>query len=176
MTTATRITIKEAGLPDIEPLYSLIRSIYESTDMMCEQFTDKYPNLTDLAAEFDDLLSTRGSLFLVAEDSNALHGYLTIKQLKQQKLQHTAYLNMGVAQQSRGKSVGRHLLRHALAVLTAKKHIEILYLNVREDNNAAVNLYEAFGFETIARLERDTKVGDQYYTGLLMRSFIPAIS
>lgn len=56
MTTATRITIKEAGLPDIEPLYSLIRSIYESTDMMCEQFTDKYPNLTDLAAEFDDLL------------------------------------------------------------------------------------------------------------------------
>ncbi len=171
MTIFTETIVRAANHSDLQALYLVIRSIYESTEMMCEQFIEKYPGLEELEAEFDDLLSTNGSLFLLSEDSSGLNGYITVKPLKQSKLTHTAYINMGVAARTRGRSVGRLLLSEALNAIAKKKVVEILYLTVREDNNAAVRLYESFNFETIARLERDTKIGDEYFTGLLMRLF-----
>jgi hypothetical protein len=55
--------------------------------------------------------------------------------------------------------------------LRLKKTIEIVYLMVRADNFAAVKLYQQNGFETIATLEKDTKIGSQYFDGILMRKF-----
>ena len=40
------------------------------------------------------------------------------------------------------------------------------------DNIAAIRLYERCGFEKLARLERDTQIGDKYYDTVLMRRFI----
>jgi len=42
---------------------------------------------------------------------------------------------------------------------------------VRADNFAAVKLYQQKGFETLATLEKDTKIGTQYFDGILMRKF-----
>ena len=60
----------------------------------------------------------------------------------------------------------------ALEKLRAEGIIEILYLTVRADNIAAIRLYERCGFEKLARLERDTQIGDKYYDAVLMRRFI----
>ena len=42
---------------------------------------------------------------------------------------------------------------------------------VRADNFAAVKLYQQKGFETLATLEKDTKIGNQYFDGILMCKF-----
>jgi len=55
--------------------------------------------------------------------------------------------------------------------LRLKKNIEIVYQMVRADNFAAVKLYQQKGFETIATLEKDTKIGSQYFDGILMRKY-----
>lgn len=170
--TLTETTIRPALSTDLESLYSLIGSIYESTEIMCEEFLEKYPNLETLERDYIEIASSDGSVFLVAEDAFGPTGYVTVKPCPQSKLSHTAYLNMGVADRARGRSIGRKLLAAALNAVSTQRVIEILYLNVREDNVAAVRLYESLSFETIARLERDTKIGDQYFTGLLMRRFI----
>ena len=42
---------------------------------------------------------------------------------------------------------------------------------VRADNFPAIKLYQQKGFETLAALEKDTKIGSQYFDGILMRKF-----
>ena len=43
---------------------------------------------------------------------------------------------------------------------------------VRSDNEAAIRLYRHAGFEQLAVLDRDTKIGDSYRDGILMRKFV----
>lgn len=157
---------------DTASVYQLMDEIYCSTEMMCEKLSEKYPNHESLRADLEEYQSSAGSFFLLAEDGAAKLGYICVKTLKQSKLAHTAYLNMGIASQARGKKLGRTLLTAALDRIKQDGVVEILYLNVRQDNVSAVRLYESFGFETIAVLDRDTKYDGQYFTGLLMRLFI----
>lgn len=152
--------------------YNLIRDIYASTDMMCQPFSDKYANVASFESEINEYMSAPGAAFLIAELPVGLVGYITVKPAAAAKLAHTAYLNMGVSEGARGKSVGRSLLSAAISRIEADKLVEILYLNVRADNVSAVRLYESANFETIAVLDRDTKFDGKYYDGLLMRRFI----
>jgi ribosomal protein S18 acetylase RimI-like enzyme len=43
---------------------------------------------------------------------------------------------------------------------------------VRSDNDPAIRLYRNAGFEQLAVLDRDTKIGDSYRDGILMRKFV----
>jgi len=47
---------------------------------------------------------------------------------------------------------------------------------VRADNFATVKLYQQKGFETLAKLEKDTKIGNQYFDGILMRKFASSLN
>jgi len=47
-------------------------------------------------------------------------------------------------------------------------NLEILSLRVRADNRAAMRLYQKAGFSQQALLSPDTKVGADYFDGILM--------
>ena len=64
------------------------------------------------------------------------------------------------------------MLQAALDRVAAEPAIEIVYLMVRSDNEAAIRLYRHAGFEQLAVLDRDTKIGDSYRDGILMRKFV----
>ena len=79
---------------------------------------------------------------------------------------------MGVAKAGRGQGLGEMLLTAGLAQATASPVLEIVYLMVRTDNIPAIALYRKMGFETLAILERDTKIDAAYFDGMLMRRFV----
>ena len=155
-----------------EAARDLIKSVYDSTDAFAADFEQEYPSLTALSARLDEIRTRPGSLFLVARDGDELLGYLFIVPRLASKLRHTADLNMGVRQVTRGRGVGSTLVSAALSQLRNKGIIEIVYLMVRADNRPAIRLYEAQGWEELARLTRDTKIGAHYYDGILMRLWI----
>ncbi len=175
-TRTGRLHIRPITIADSHATYDLIKDIYASTEMMCQLFSDKYPNVVDLENEIEDFQNSPGSFFLLAENDTGPVAYITVRTQGSAKLSHTAYLHMGVSGNARGNSVGRKILKEAIDRIESDRIIEILYLNVRADNVAAVHLYESAGFETIAVLNRDTKFEGKYYDGLLMRRFMsPAI-
>ena len=47
---------------------------------------------------------------------------------------------------------------------------------VRADNFATVKLYQQKDFEPIATLEKYTKIGSQYFDGILMRKFASSLN
>jgi ribosomal protein S18 acetylase RimI-like enzyme len=152
--------------------FDLIKSVYESTDAFAADFEQEYSSLPALSGRLDEIRHRPGSLFLVARDEDELLGYLFIVPRLASKIRHTADLNMGVCEVARGRGVGSTLLRVAVSRLRNEGIIEIVYLMVRADNCPAIRLYEAQGFEELARLTRDTKIGARYHDGILMRLWI----
>ena len=138
---------------------------------MSETFAEKFASFDAFES---DVAARKGGagIALVAASDDELLAYATITPRRPSRLRHTAELNMGVATKARGQGLGEMVVRAALERALASPTIEIVYLTVRSDNAAALRLYHKVGFETLARLERDTKVGDQYFDGVLMRRWM----
>lgn len=99
-----------------------------------------------------------------------------------------ADITMGLAPTARGRGLGTQMLQLTLDRIRAENQaikmakdlgssagqgIEILYLMVREDNQAAIALYHRLGFAQVAVLHKDTKINDGlYYDGIMMRLFV----
>ncbi|MGC9445332.1 MAG: GNAT family N-acetyltransferase [Candidatus Methanospirareceae archaeon] len=164
--------IKDFNCFAVAELYALYRDVYASSEGMSETLEDKYPCLDDFTADVVALERLPGAIALAVEIAGRPVAYLIIRPRRQARLRHTADLNMGVAQAVRGQGLGRLILQAALERASASAELEILYLMVRADNEPAIRLYKKMGFEEVAILSRDTKIGDAYFDGLLMRTFV----
>jgi ribosomal protein S18 acetylase RimI-like enzyme len=157
-----------------DDLYALFADVYSSSETMSEILADKYPDIQSLERDVAALESLPGAVALAAEIDRKLSAYAVVRPRKQARLRHTADLAMGVARHARGRGLGEIVLRAALEKVRAASVIEIVYLMVRSDNTAAIRLYEKTGFETLAVLDRDTRIGDTYFDGTLMRKHMRA--
>ena len=155
-----------------EAVFDLIQSVYHSTDWFVADFEQEYPTLGALSERFRQIRTRPGRLFLVARSGHDLSGYLTIVPRVARKLRHTADLNMGVRQETRGLGLGGELLGAALERMQNDRIIEIVYLMVRADNARALQLYKKHGFRVLATFDRDIKIGSRYHDGVLMRKHI----
>lgn len=167
-----QIIIKDFNDFEVGELYAIMRHIYLTSGFMSDNFDEKFPSIGFFKSYFSNLLKRNGSFILVAIFDDKPVGYIVLETNAASRLQHTAWLNMGVVDSFRGKGIGQQLLDAALRKALAGKIIEIVYLMVRSDHYGAVRLYEKSGFDRLAILERDTKIGDEYYDGILMRKFI----
>jgi ribosomal protein S18 acetylase RimI-like enzyme len=157
---------------DIYDLYDLLKNIYSASGTMSESFDEKFPHEAACRNYFQELSSLPGAIAVFAEAEGQLAGFLTIRPRHQANIRHTAELNMGVHSGFRGRGIGKYLMQEALMKAENTATIEIIYLMVREDNIPAIRLYTHFGFEKLAILEKDTKIEDIYYNGILMRRFV----
>ena len=103
---------------------------------------------------FQHELSSPHSFPLVAVAEGAVGGYVCLMSL----FEEAQILDVVVAPELRGWGIARLLLEHAVAI-AREKHAEIMTLEVRVSNRAAIALYERFGF---AR----TGIRPKYYDGV----------
>ena len=171
-TPSVEIVAGTPEYPRLPELHALIADVYATSDTMSESFAERYPDPAALASELAAISCLPGALFLVAEAAGQPCGYLSVKPRRASRLRHTADLQIGVGSTQRRHGLGRRLLAEALARLAAGGVIEIVYLMVRADHGAAIALYASAGFERLATLQRDTKVGERYFDGVLMRRFV----
>ena len=161
--------IVNAPETNLAETYKLIADIYGESTSFCDTFEQKYPSIDSYA----DFLSRDKnlSLKLFALHQGSPVGFLFLSPQKPLYLQHTAYFSMGIRLSHQGQGLGKALVQQMLQ--QRPQQTEIIYLMVREDNSSAIKLYQNFDFNTAATLEKDTKIGDHYYDGRLMRkSFI----
>ena len=150
-------------------LYALFADVYASSTAMSETLEEKYPDPHHLTDDLRTLARLPGALALAAEMDGKPLAYALLRPRKPSRLRHTAELSMGVAQAARGKGLGDFVLNALLDRSRQAGIVEIVYLMVRADNVPAVRLYERSGFESLAILAGDTKIGAQYFDGILMR-------
>ncbi|MEO8029355.1 MAG: ribosomal protein S18-alanine N-acetyltransferase [Gemmatimonadota bacterium] len=97
------------------------------------------------AQGFQEVLSARGSLGLIAQDeTDAVAGYLLARSV----LDECEILNLAVLPEARRKGIGRRILERALAEIRAGG-VTRIYLEVRPSNQPAQSLYADFGFRPL---------------------------
>ncbi|BCS53411.1 ribosomal-protein-alanine acetyltransferase [Geobacter sp. SVR] len=101
---------------------------------------DAYPNPWKLEHFIQELHSPLAIPFVAVQDQTVI-GYLCLMSL----FEEAQILNVAVARLQRGKGIARLLMD--TAIRTARERgAELLTLEVRESNRAAIALYESYGF------------------------------
>ena len=87
------------------------------------------------------------SLWLVAKDGDTVLGYVG----SQSVLDEADMMNLAVGAEHRRQGIAAALVRALCAALRTEKGAEVLTLEVRDSNEAAIRLYAALGFTEIGR-------------------------
>ena len=77
------------------------------------------------------------------------------------RMSHRAELGMTVAKANWNQGIGSMLMER-LIQYAKDNDIELIYLEVRKDNAAAIHLYEKFGFRQTGTLPAYFKIGNEY--------------
>ncbi|MDX1391180.1 MAG: GNAT family N-acetyltransferase [Rheinheimera sp.] len=115
-------------------------------------------------------LYTAGAGFynLVAQVEGQVVGQLGLQVSQNPRRRHVAELGMGVSEEFQGQGIGSALLRAALELADNWLNIRRTELTVYSSNEAAIALYERFGFEVEAELADFAFQYGNYVTALAM--------
>ena len=99
----------------------------------------------------------------------AIVGMVGFQREPRRKTLHKGIIrSMYVAEEVRGRGIGRTLLEHALTEARRQPGLEQVMLAVVSTNQAARRLYAACGFQVYGVEPRALKLGDRYYDEDLM--------
>ena len=114
---------------------------------------------------FMELLLDSPETFIVAENNNKIIGYIMCRVeygfsiLKKMSLARKGHVvSFAVLEEYRSKGIGKKLVEQSIEGMKIKKCNES-YLEVRTDNQEAINLYEGLGYSKIATLNAYYKDG-----------------
>jgi ribosomal-protein-alanine N-acetyltransferase len=130
--------IEDARLKDLDRLYAIERECFNEEAFSREQISQ--------------LLSDDNTISLVARAANGIVGFVIVMIYPDRKMLHGHILTIDVVPTQRRKGVGS-LLMSEIERIFAAKGVEASYLEVREDNEPAINLYLKLGYEIIGKLD-----------------------
>jgi RimJ/RimL family protein N-acetyltransferase len=107
----------------------------------------------------------------VAETSEGVVGRLSISRDQHPSSQHIADIGLMVAREHRRRGTGRALLEAAVE-WARSSGVSKLELHVFPHNDAAIGLYESFGFEREGYRKRHFRRGQEYVDAIVMAYFI----
>lgn len=116
-----------------------------------------------------------GTYYLVAVVGDRVVGMLGVHTFPQRpRRRHAGAIGMCVHDEWQGQGIGAALMRAGVDLADKWLNLRRLELEVYTDNEAAIRLYERFGFEREGRLRehafRDGRYVDSYVMGRLRRS------
>ncbi|MCC5852441.1 MAG: GNAT family N-acetyltransferase [Alkalimonas sp.] len=139
------VIIRHAELADASALQQIYQepSIYANTLQLPLQAQAHWEKLCQPQPGFYNF---------VAELEGQVVGQLGLQQMQNPRRRHVADLGMAVSEPYQGQGIGSSLLRAALDFADNWLAIRRMELQVYCSNEAAVALYERFGFEVEAEL------------------------
>jgi ribosomal protein S18 acetylase RimI-like enzyme len=163
------IIIREAQEADAEQLLAHVQRLLHEP----ERTSPLAPNEYTLTVEQErqvltDFARTLNALFLVAEINGMLVGELNCKGGSRQALRHAVTLGMSVHQEWRNCGIGSRLLAEAITWAEQSSIVNRIELFVYAHNQAAIHLYEKFGFEVEGRRRRAIYQDGIYLDDLIM--------
>lgn len=165
--------IREARPEDAAALIAYFRRIFAEPGINLITEVDEFsPTVESESRIIREMARASNSLFLVAESEDRLVGQLTLEGGKRRNVYHAAVLGITVANEWRGRGVGRQLMQHAIRWARAGGILTRIELHVFARNERAIHLYEECGFVLEGRRKksviRDGEFLDDLIMGLLL--------
>ena len=132
------VKIETATIQLLDKLYQIEEQCFEE-----EAFTKR---------QISYLLTDYNTIALTAKSNNDIAGFI-IAQIEMEEKEYGHIITLNVASDFRRKGVATRLI-HEIEGLLKQRGINECHLEVREDNHAALKLYQKRGYQTIGKLER----------------------
>lgn len=161
------ITIEKAGAIDAAEILEYLRQVGGETDNLTFG-AEGMPFTAQQEAEYiSGLEGSKDNIMLVAKCEGQIVGLASLSRLPR-RMSHRGDLAISVIKSHWNKGVGSELMKNIID-FGKKNAFEIIELQVRCDNDAAIHLYEKFGFERIATHSDFFKIGNKYIDFEIMR-------
>ena len=113
-----------------------------------------------------------GSIMIVAFDEGELIGTGAVSVVSgKPRFAHRREIAISVRKDYWGKGIGTGIMK-VLMDFAKKSGAEVLELEVRSDNEAAISLYKKFGFEKIGTNEKFFKINGEYFAADYMNLYL----
>ena len=132
------VKIQRASIKHLDKLYEIEIECFDK-----EAFTKQ---------QIAHLLTDHNSTSLIAELNGEISGFVIGKTHRKWRLTTGHVLTIDVSPKYRRKGIGLRLLQEIERIFK-DKGVRVCFLEVREDNTAALNLYQRFGYREVGRLE-----------------------
>lgn len=127
-----------------------------------------YPDAT-WQERLESSLLPNNNTMLFAEDDGKIVGMVGILYNKPRKIQHIANIvSFYVDPMWRGQGIGKALIQKALEELAENNVISKISIIVATPQEAAIALYQSFGFEQVGLLKNNILIDGAYYHELIM--------
>ena len=163
--------IRDANPSDAIKLAELIQQVDSTADFMLWEPGERKIQPENQQKMIERFQKTNNSTILVAEYDDQLIGYLFAIGGNASRNKNTAYLVIGIHEQSRGKGVGTQLFK-GIDQWAMRNKLHRLELTVVTKNSAGLSLYKKVGFE-IEGTKRDSlfingEYVDEYYMSKIL--------
>jgi len=132
------VTIQEASIEHLDKLYEIEMECFQK-----EAFTRR---------QIAYLLTDYNSVSLVASIEGEIVGFIVGRVYADAKKAIGRILTIDVSSKHRRKGIGLKLLQEIERIFK-NYGVEVCYLEAREDNIAALNLYRRYGYEKVGKLK-----------------------
>lgn len=164
------ITIVPAKIEDAEAIIEYMQHIVQESENLTFGSGEFIITVEAESKMIGEIVESANSTMLLAKLDGQIVGSCNISG-RVRRLSHIGDLGMSVAKKYWGQGIGSMLLEEALRISQEQLKLEVISLEVRADNHAAIHLYEKFGFQRIGTFEKLMKIKDQYFAGELMNLY-----
>ncbi|MGM0166094.1 hypothetical protein IGI39_001051 [Enterococcus sp. AZ135] len=167
------ITIREAIPDDAGNLLSVSRQIAEETDFLIMDEVGLGLNEEMLSLQLADLYESENNILLLALADKKIIGMASVKSAPEFTVTHIGEIGISVIKEFWGIGLGSALLDEVIYWSEHVSSLRRLELTVQKRNERAIHLYQKFGFNTEATMERGARdVQGAFLDVLLMSKMI----
>jgi RimJ/RimL family protein N-acetyltransferase len=163
----SELIISKAFVEDAAEIISFLNKLGGETDFLTfgeNEFPFSVKEEKDVISEF---LKNNTCLMLVGKIKGKIVSHLFIDRSDKERLEHIGDIAVSVEKNHWGKSIGFEMVSFAIEWAKDRK-ISKLQLQVRTDNDRAINIYKKLGFSEEGRITQSMKIGDTYFDDYIM--------
>ena len=156
------LVIEKASPTDAAAVLDFLKQIGGETDNLSFGAEGLPFSAESEAAFLSQAASSCDEIFLLAKENGKIVGNAGLTRLPR-RMSHRGEFSVAVAKEYWNKGIAGKLLKEIIDL--AKSHsFEIIELQVRSDNAAAIHVYEKFGFKKMGTHPSFFKIGGQNIT------------
>ncbi|BAK94465.1 GNAT family N-acetyltransferase [Tetragenococcus halophilus] len=170
MSEEVDVNIREALAEDAEQIVKVSQTIGKQTEflVMDEHGMDLPIHL--LENQLETIYESDKQLLLVAEVDGQIVGTASVRTSEEKRISHIGEVGISILQDYWGIGLGSVLLEELIDWSQQIGQIRRLELTVQKQNSRASHLYEKYGFQTEAVLERGAIGDDGRFLDVLLMS------
>lgn len=164
------VTIRWVRLSDAPQLVTFKKAVTSESPFLIT-YPDEVEDVFEAKRFISIYLTDDRRIFLVAEHDGQIVGMITLAGSSKRKVLHKAELGISVRKPYWGKGIGSALMSEALRI-AKQKGFKKIQLEVMENNERAIKLYEKFGFEIEGRKKKAIRMNEEYIDLLVMGKWL----